>query len=232
MKSFLHLLKTGLLFIGLCLLMITSVYGQTTIQSIGFPAEQNSFFSQNNTLSNTDGQIFTATQTGNIVSISIKMDTKNTYIGTMRLWLGLDPGHTNKLDGGLVYQTFEVAAGNVTGVITINLIVPFPIINGNIYRMEFAPMMAGVSKIDSFRGTTSTDPASYAGGIATTNGGYNGIFGGIGDNSDSEDLNFSIAIATATATAPIPTMSQWGLLIFGLLIMNISVFFVKRMELI
>lgn len=34
------------------------------------------------------------------------------------------------------------------------------------------------------------------------------------------------------ATAPIPTMSQWGLLIFGLLIMNISVFFVKRRELI
>jgi len=30
--------------------------------------------------------------------------------------------------------------------------------------------------------------------------------------------------------APIPTMSQWGLLIFGLLIMNVSVFFVKRME--
>jgi len=31
--------------------------------------------------------------------------------------------------------------------------------------------------------------------------------------------------------APIPTMSQWGLLIFGLLIMNMSVVFVQRKEL-
>lgn len=37
------------------------------------------------------------------------------------------------------------------------------------------------------------------------------------------------AIAAA-ATAPIPTMSQWGLLIFGLLIMNMSVFFIGRVE--
>ena len=31
---------------------------------------------------------------------------------------------------------------------------------------------------------------------------------------------------------PIPTMSQWGLLIFGLLIMNLGLFFLKRKELI
>ena len=31
---------------------------------------------------------------------------------------------------------------------------------------------------------------------------------------------------------PIPTMSQWGLLIFGLLIMNLSVFYVQKRELI
>ena len=35
----------------------------------------------------------------------------------------------------------------------------------------------------------------------------------------------------APQQAPIPTMSQWGLLIFGLLIMNMSVVFVQRKEL-
>ena len=33
-----------------------------------------------------------------------------------------------------------------------------------------------------------------------------------------------------TPTAPIPTMSEWGLMIFGLLILNLSVFFVQRTE--
>ncbi len=32
------------------------------------------------------------------------------------------------------------------------------------------------------------------------------------------------------ATAPIPTMSQWGLMIFGLLIMNLSLWTVRRLE--
>lgn len=39
-------------------------------------------------------------------------------------------------------------------------------------------------------------------------------------------------IANFTLAVPVPTMSQWGLLIFGLLIMNLSVFFVQRRELI
>lgn len=45
-------------------------------------------------------------------------------------------------------------------------------------------------------------------------------------------LEFIAAPLPIVATAPIPTMSQWGLLIFGLLIMNLSVFFVQRRELI
>lgn len=38
--------------------------------------------------------------------------------------------------------------------------------------------------------------------------------------------------APSVTDIPIPTMSQWGLLIFGLLIMNLSVFFVQRRVLI
>ena len=39
-------------------------------------------------------------------------------------------------------------------------------------------------------------------------------------------------ICTMEACVPIPTMSQWGLLIFTLLIMNLSIFFVRQRELI
>lgn len=39
-------------------------------------------------------------------------------------------------------------------------------------------------------------------------------------------------ISATLASDPIPTMSQWGLVVFGLLIINLSVFFVRRRELI
>lgn len=37
-------------------------------------------------------------------------------------------------------------------------------------------------------------------------------------------------IAASQARTPIPTMSQWGLLIFGLLVLNLSVLFINRKE--
>lgn len=38
------------------------------------------------------------------------------------------------------------------------------------------------------------------------------------------------ACPTAAAQAPIPTMSQWGLMIFGLLVLNLGVFFLYRKQ--
>ncbi|MEM6319329.1 MAG: hypothetical protein AAF960_16775 [Bacteroidota bacterium] len=44
---------------------------------------------------------------------------------------------------------------------------------------------------------------------------------------------FDISVCTAAScTAPIPTMGQWGLLIFGLLMINLGLFFIQRMQLI
>ncbi len=48
-----------------------------------------------------------------------------------------------------------------------------------------------------------------------------------------DDLTFSSlgcpdVMVSTTVTAPIPTMSQWGLMVFALLIMNLGVFFVQR----
>ncbi len=42
----------------------------------------------------------------------------------------------------------------------------------------------------------------------------------------------SISSTVSSSTAPIPTLSQWGLLVFGLLVLNLSIFFVQRIELV
>jgi len=46
----------------------------------------------------------------------------------------------------------------------------------------------------------------------------------------SAPFNISVC-STDSCKPPIPTMSQWGLLIFGLLVLNLGVFFVKKNEL-
>ena len=120
-----------------CLIVISSINAQSTIQSIGFPAEQNS--RSDAQVNFPDGQIFIATSTGEITTISIKMNNGNSYIGDMTLWLGLEPGNGNKI-GGTPYQTFNIAVANVMGLTTINLTEPFPVVQGTTYRMEFAPV--------------------------------------------------------------------------------------------
>lgn len=62
-----------------------------------------------------------------------------------------------------------------------------------------------------------------------TNGGGASATGG---NHIAAGIKSAGVLATSTPIAPVPTMSQWGLLVFGLLIMNLSVFFVQRRELI
>ncbi|MEM1120193.1 MAG: IPTL-CTERM sorting domain-containing protein [Bacteroidota bacterium] len=46
----------------------------------------------------------------------------------------------------------------------------------------------------------------------------------------SEVCGFSVNNNVPVAQAPIPTMSQWGLMIFGLLIVNMSVVLIRRRE--
>ena len=50
-------------------------------------------------------------------------------------------------------------------------------------------------------------------------------------NHDDNKGTVQVLYNPAPQQAPIPTMSQWGLLIFGLLIINMSVVFVQRKEL-
>lgn len=116
----------------------------------------------------------------------------------------------------------------MTGVVIINLTPHFPVVNGNLYRMQFGQVGAGSARIDANFGFGGAD--TYIGGVGVEASNYDNTA-----NLGSEaDMNFSFGITPAPppTTAPIPTMSQWGLLSFGLLIMNISVFFVQHRALI
>ena len=215
---FKQVFRIGLALITAYVLTIISSFGQSTIQSTGFPTEQNvPIFVQS---TSAVGQFFVANSTGIITTISIKMDGSNLYTGTMNLWIGAEPGNGNSISGGPIYQSFEITAANLTSVITINLNTPFPVINGGSYRMVFAPVGTGQPIIDGNSSSSFPDLDSYIPGNATV---FNGSY------VNSLDLNFSISISP---NPPIPTLSEWGLFIFGLMILNIGIFFVQWKELI
>jgi len=54
----------------------------------------------------------------------------------------------------------------------------------------------------------------------------------IGGSGQSIGKNGTIVFCYTISLSPIPTMNEWGLLIFGLLILNLGVFFVQRRELV
>ena len=207
--------KLLVLLFSCFLFCLPSLFSQSSIQSIGFPAEQNSRSDMQ--LNFPDGQTFKATSTSKISAISIKMNAGNGYVGMVSIWLGVEPGNGNKI-GGAAYQTFDITAANQAGIVTINLNVPFPITTGNTYRMEFAPLGGGNMAVDANDITIAPTMESYADGMRTDNGNY----------ETNRDLNFSLTLTTQKI---IPTFSQWTLLIFSLLILNLGIFFTWQMKL-
>lgn len=206
-------IRVIVLLLSFHLFTTLTINAQSIIQSTGFPAEQNKRFDALNGLA--DGQTFKATSTGNITTIAIKMNGSNGYTGTLQMWLAADPGDGNKI-GGTPYQTAGITASNQAGVVTFNMTTPFPVTNGTLYRMEFDPAGAGVASFDA------SDTGTYADGIGTDNGNY--------DTFDNRDLNFSITISAPVASIVVPTFSQWSLIVFGLLIVNLGLFWMYRLK--
>lgn len=184
--------------ISIILLLARMGYSQCTVQNPVFPVEQATFVSS--VFFGPDGQTFLACGDGQIVSISIKMDATNTYNGTMNLWL-LD-GSVPMFADGAVYQVWDINDADVTGVQTIVLDTPFPVVSGNTYTF-------GVGNT-STTGNPIIDVglATYPDGIMFFNNGQTIGTAGLGD------INFSISIEPIPID--IPTMSQWGLIILGL----------------
>lgn len=143
-----------------------------------------------------------------------------------------DPRNCNV--GGIDYfhDTLTVTAGGVTGLnitatagatdfftsvdcfggsnslITAGTVIPETPAGSGEYKIEFWRPSGATPTISVLQGGVTTPvPAATFQPVCTT------------------------AACNTPAAAPIPTMNEWGLMIFGLLVLNLSVFFVQRREL-
>ncbi len=190
-------------------LVANSLSSQCVLQDTGFPAEANNFKVAD--LAGPNGQTFVACQSGPITSISIKMDATNIYNGLMNLWItdGI------VLDYHLlpVYQVWNVTAP-ITGVQTINLNVLYDVVAGNTYTFGISADGVGSPVIDG------NIPNLYPAGGAIINSGAGGSI-----RTDA-NCTFSVTIGSSA----IPTLSQWGLMICGILLLILGVLGVRRMS--
>ena len=188
------------------------------VQCLGFPAEQNTYFSMNNIPNAGVGQTFEACLSGNITTVDIKMDATNTYSGVINLWIGAEPGDGNQIAGGPVYQTFNVLNTDLDGAYNIVLNIPFPVINGNQYRIAFAPAAAGAARFDINASGQAPNIDCYPDGTMTGSSGQ--YFNPSADpNILFADLNYRVTIEFVEI---VPTMSQWSLIILALILMILA----------
>lgn len=214
MKQLFYVLKTGLLLVSVLLLSNFNVNGQCTIFGTDLGADQNSDSQAN--IGGEDGQSFVACSSGTITAISFRTDNNNTFNGTGNLWITTGVPANGLVIAALpVYQVFNISPGGT--IITINLNTPFPVVAGNLYSFAFGSQTGAGNFVLDVNDNAPNGP--YTDGLGIFNAGQ---FANV-------DLNFSITIAPGN---PIPTLSQWGLIIFGLLVLNLGLVFVYKKQLI
>lgn len=156
------------------------------------------------------GQTFLPCGEGEITSISLNFGI-GSQAGTYELYIAPEPGDGVGLPATAVASFTQSATLTSNTIFTFNLTTPFPVVTGTTYRFTVAN--TGGSFVPLFQNTSD-----YSGGVATN----------FNDNySSTIDLDFQLNMTTV---APIPTMNEWGLLAFGLLVMNLGVYFVRRRE--
>lgn len=109
---------------------------------------------------------------------------------------------------------------------------------GNIYVTE--RLNQQISRIDQATGSITVIAGSGATG-AINGPGSSATFDTPSDIAVDASGNIYVAdrgnnlirrIICPTPSAPVPTMSEWGLMIFGLLVLNVSVFYIREQELV
>ncbi len=166
------------------------------------------------TANNANGQIFTACEDAEIISLSVTANQVSpSGSGTYDLYIDVEPGN-----GMSIPTTTPVATLNFISnpgsleVITFTLATPFPISNGTVYRF-FIDFPAN----NFLRLQTGND---YAGGDF------------VADNSThvvGTDLDFQINTQAPSASpAGIPTLSEWGLIILALLLMTLGTLYLVQ----
>ncbi len=115
-----------------------STFGQAIVQSTRFPKEQKVHFFINSVFS-TLGQSFTATKTGKISSVSIKLDkdfAPQNFSKQIDFWLDVNPGPGEILEGA-PRQLLTLPTNQKGEVLTFVLDKSFPVVKGKVYRMQF-----------------------------------------------------------------------------------------------
>lgn len=160
------------------------------------------------------GQSFLACETGRINSILLNIQTG----GTIDLFLTSGDGQLINLQQP--HQTFSNVdvAGNK--MVTFTFEEPFVVAEGQLYSIGVRGTIVNYDRSP----TITIDPTADDGQssfIIAMDGTYT--------SRANSDLYFRISsIPPLPISAPIPSMSQWGLLIFGLLVLNLGVGLVYR----
>ncbi len=173
------------------------------------------------------GQQFLACETNNIRSIEV-----NTIAGG-NIDLYLVSGNGNAITYGSPYQTFPAQSG---GLVTLTLSTPFPVIEGELYALAVGNPIIGLAIVFDM------DPVGPPQNPTAPDGQYSFAYSSTNvlTLNTVGDLVFSVNIVApavivppvipAVIAASIPTLSQWSLLIFGLLILNLSILFIYRLK--
>lgn len=155
------------------------------------------------------GQSFTATLTGTVTQIQVRPRLNSTT--TVNFYNGTGSGITDNVGTPVSSQavTLVDVGTDATGFQTIVLATPLPIVSGQTYSFAFGDGSA----LDQMSLTTTS---VYAGGLA---------FRRFNESLPASDLAFTV---TEVPPAPVPTMSEWMMILFGLVLAGAAVLAVQR----
>ena len=207
-------LSVFLLFI-LFLTPNSVVFGDCVVH--GRDGQDSQFFtSQNNHL----GQTFVACQTGTITSIDLTLFTPSS---DYNFWIGTPTGASLT---GVPYETFSVSSA--AGPVTVNLTTPFPVTQGTTYEFQINNTSTLFS-YQRFGAVGAPSEGDYFCGYRTSDGSITDADLDFGINIIGTGDNF-ICTRAFNAPEPVPTLSQWSLLILGLLLLNLGLILINKKQ--
>lgn len=201
MKCYLPLIVLLIILLGTPYLFATC-----TIDNTANPDDV--LVSLNNSLA---GQQFVACETNSITALQV-----NTSGGDIQLYLAKWKGTTSTAI--TIEQPNQIFLNQPAGLITLELAIPFPVIKDEIYAFA----LGNIAAITFEDLPNSIDPAI---GSSFEVNNLNTIL----VNPGTSALIFGVTVAPQlVAMATIPSMGQWALFIFGLLILNLSLILLNR----
>ncbi|MEM1122852.1 MAG: hypothetical protein AAGJ18_20575 [Bacteroidota bacterium] len=162
---------------------------------------------------NAVGQQFTACETGFIESIELQIDfdVSTTTPKTGDVDFYLVSGDGSNIGIGSPLQTFT----NITdGIISLQLTHKFVVKSGQMYAFAVGGADLAAITLDMMPNSSTADTGALIGFDATN------VF----STQTPSDLYFAVTIGVEQ----IPTLSDWCLLIFGLLVLNLGIYLVQQ----